>query len=159
MVREHLDRMNVGIAIHDTPGDSASRIRCGLGCGANAGHNPAQQPKIRQNPKHEREQKAQVRLPQQHSGSDQIGNRKSDRIEKLKNHFARRRRCLHDPVRDTPGKIILKPADRLTQNVLMRPPPHQSAKVRQDTVVQQHDLRHMDRWTQCQNENRNQNKL
>ena len=142
MMGKHLDRMDVGVAVHHPPRDRAARIRAFLGRRTGAPDHPAHQRQITRDPEQQRQGQPHVEGHQQNDRAHQRRHKKRPGIQHLKHRLARGGRGLHDPVCDTPRKIVFKPAHGLPQYMSVRPPADQRAKVGHQCVVQQ---RHIDK--------------
>ena len=136
MMGEHLDRMDIGIAVDHAARDLRPRVRGGGRGGTGAPHGPAQEPEVEGDPEEKRHDKAQVRPRQKCDGADQRRDGKGHGVEDLKQRVPGGGGCLHDPVGDAAGKVILEPADGLAQDMAVRAPADQGAEIRQDGVVQ-----------------------
>ncbi len=159
MVGKHLDRVDICIGVHNPPRHSRPRIRGVLGCGTNPRQGPAHQKSIKNKPTQKRYQQPQIRQCEQDRRPDQIGQRIGNRVKDLKHHLARSGRRLHDPVGDPPGKVILEPADRLSQNLFVRSPADQSAEIRHNRIVQKQHIKPLKRRAEQQHKERNKNQL
>ncbi len=156
---KHLDRVNIGIAVDNAPCDRRAGIRRGGRGWADPLYRPAHEEGIKHKPDRHRDNEPRIRVAKDEHRAAQVGDGKGDRVEHLKRHIARRGRRLHDPVGDPPREIVFKPADRLAQNVPVRPPAHDRPEIRDDGVVQKGDLRAIDDRPRHQDEKRNDQKL
>ena len=156
-VREHLHRMNVGVAVNNAPRHFGPRIRRGLRCGANAPHSPDDKTSVQEQPGDQRDRQPRIRLPQKDQRTNDVGEGEGNRVKDLEYGLTRRRGGLHDPVRNATRKVIFKPTHRLTQNMFVRPPSDQRAKIRQNRVVQKKHIQRLKRRTDQQDEDSQSN--
>ena len=136
MMGEHLDRMDIGVAVHDPARDGRTGVRGGGRRRTHPLHRPAQQQEIKRDPDQHRQGQTDIGARQDRQRPDQSGDGKGHGIEGLEHRIARRGRGLHDPVGDAACKVILEPADGLAQDMAVRPPADDGAEIGQDRIVQ-----------------------
>ena len=119
---EQFYRLDIGITIHNPPGDTAIGIAVLFRRPPGMRGKPQRKTDKCANPQGKGQGQPQVHPRQQNQHGDGKGGRLPERLEQQKRTILDRDARAHHPVGQPPGKVILEKPDRLAQHVLMRPP-------------------------------------
>ena len=136
-VGEQLDRLDVGIAVDDPPGQGGVRLGHRRRFTAHRRHHVIDDGGISQSPHQHRQQQAPVDSGEQRQRADQIDQQEPHTVDHVDDRFAHRVAGLQDLLRDAPGEVVLEIGQALAHDVAMVQPAHPVGEARRDAEIDQ----------------------
>ena len=151
---EQFDRLDIGIGVHDPPGDEASGIRPFLARRTHTLRDEQGVPDEPDDPEHQRNGEDRVHLAHDKRRRDHVCGREPERLERHEHTVLDRRAELHHPVRQPPCEVVLEKAHGLTEQMLVRPPAHLILHVGHQHVLEEQRVEADHERTEQQDEQR-----
>ena len=150
---EKLDRQDIGVGIDHPRHHPRALLRADFGEVAHARHEVAQKPHIGGKPAHGRNGQPPIGQAHQADGGDAVNHDVPNRPHARDGALAQRIACLHNPVGNAPGKVILEKWPALAHHVPVVLPAHHARKRAHHRVKAQQTVKQQGGRAQHQHEN------